>query len=163
MQSHVPNRLTFAMSLTTGTRLGQYEILAPLARGGMGEVYRARDTRLAREVAIKILKDSHARTPDWISRFEREARLLAALNHTNIAIIHGLEEAEGTSFLVMELVPGQTLAERLRRGMLPHGETLEIGIQIALAHGIGPRAWDHSPRSQARERHDHAGRQGQGP
>src|SRR5450755_3560040 len=98
------------MSLAPGTRLGPYEILAPIGAGGMGEVYRARDTKLDREVAIKILPESFANDPDRLARFEREAKALAALNHPNIAHIEGVEKRA----LVMELVVGETLRDRFR-------------------------------------------------
>ena len=130
------------MSLSPGQRLGPYEITAPLGAGGMGEVYRARDTRLGREVAIKALPAEVARDPERLARFRREAQLLAALNHPNVAAIHGLEEADGQPFLVLELVPGEDLAERLKRGALPADEALSIAEQIAGAleeaheHGI---------------------------
>ena len=104
------------MALTVGTRLGPYETLAPLGAGGMGEVYRARDTKLHRDVAIKVLPESVAGDPDHLARFQREAQVLAALNHPNIAHIHGLEESSGIRALVMELVEGPTLAERLAAG-----------------------------------------------
>ena len=96
------------MMMTAGTRLGPYEILAPIGAGGMGEVYRARDTRLERDVAIKCLPDAVAADPDRLARFRREARTLAALNHPHIAAVYELEEAEGVHALVMELVPGET-------------------------------------------------------
>ena len=99
--------------LSAGTQLGLYEIVAPLGAGGMGEVYRARDTRLKREVALKVLPDAFASDPDRLERFQREAELLATLNHPNIAAIYGVEESAGTYALVMELVEGRTLAERL--------------------------------------------------
>ena len=121
------------MSLSPGTRLGPYEILAPLGAGGMGEVYRARDTRLGREVAVKVLPQTLAADPERMARFEREARLLASLNHTNIAAVHGLEESSSTRALVMELVEGSTLAERLERGALGLDEALPIARQIAEA------------------------------
>ena len=95
------------MSLAAGTRLGPYEILAPLGAGGMGEVYRARDTRLKREVALKVLPDSFASDPQRMARFQREAEVLASLNHPNIATIYGVEESNGVRALVMELVPGR--------------------------------------------------------
>ena len=104
------------MALSSGGRLGAYEILGSLGSGGMGEVYRARDTRLQREVAVKTLPAGFAQDPDRLSRFQREAQLLASLNHPNIASIYGLEESEGIRFLVMELVEGETLAERLASG-----------------------------------------------
>src|ERR1700690_730983 len=99
------------MSLPVGGKLGPYEILAPLGKGGMGEVYRAKDTRLGREVAIKVLPEAFACAPDRVARFRREARLLASFNHPNIAAIYEFDEAKGTLFLVMELVLGQTLKQ----------------------------------------------------
>jgi serine/threonine protein kinase/Flp pilus assembly protein TadD len=121
------------MTLAPGTRLGPYEIVAPLGAGGMGEVVRARDTRLGREVAIKGLPAAFAQQPERLARFEREARLLASLNHANIAAIYGLEESAGTSYLVLELVEGESLAQRLARGALPLREALEIAGQVAAA------------------------------
>jgi serine/threonine protein kinase len=119
------------MLLTPGTRLGPYEIVAPLGAGGMGEVYRATDPRLGRDVAIKALPPEFSRDPDRLARFEREARLLASLSHTNIAGIHGIEEVDGTRYLVLEFVPGETLATRLTRGPLPPDDAIEIAKQIA--------------------------------
>jgi len=116
-----------------GRRLGVYQVLSPLGAGGMGEVYKARDTKLGRDVAIKVLPPVYVHDPEWVARFEREARLLAALNHPNIATIHGLEQSEGAHYLVMELVPGETLAERLRQGPLGIEQALRIGSQIAEA------------------------------
>src|SRR5687768_5593925 len=104
------------MTFSAGTRLGPYEITASLGVGGMGEVYRARDARLKREVALKILPESFANDPERLARFQREAEVLASLNHPNIAAIHGLEESNSTRALVMELVAGETLAERIARG-----------------------------------------------
>ena len=121
------------MSLTPGTRLGPYEIVAPLGAGGMGEVYRAKDTRLGREVAIKGLPEGFANHSERLARFEREARLLASLSHPNIASIHGLEESSGTPYLVLELVEGETLSARIARGPLPVREALEMVAQIAAA------------------------------
>ncbi|HUJ21630.1 MAG TPA: protein kinase [Bryobacteraceae bacterium] len=121
------------MPLTAGGKLGPYEILAPLGAGGMGEVYRARDTRLAREVAIKALPDAFANNADRLARFEREAQILASLNHPNIAAIHELEEHNDAKYLVLEYVPGETLAERIGRGALAVDESLEISKQIAEA------------------------------
>jgi serine/threonine protein kinase len=103
------------MSIAIGTRLGVYEVIAPIGAGGMGEVYRARDTRLKREVALKILAESFANDPGRLARFQREAEVLASLNHPNIAAIHGLEEGDGIRALVMELVEGETLADRIAR------------------------------------------------
>jgi len=119
--------------IEAGTRLGSYEILSPLGAGGMGEVYRARDTKLGREVAIKVLPEEFTQHPQKLARFEREAKLLAALNHPGIATLHGLEESEGKPFLVMELVEGQTLADRISQGPIPVGEALELSLQIAEA------------------------------
>src|SRR5262245_58987805 len=121
------------MSLAGGTRLGPYEITAAIGAGGMGEVYRARDTRLKRDVALKILPESFATDPERLARFQREAEVLASLNHPNIAAIHGLEEADGTRALVMELVEGETLAGRIARGPIPIDEELAIAKQIAEA------------------------------
>src|SRR5437870_906523 len=101
------------MPLKPGTQLGSYEILGLLGVGGMGEVYRARDNKLKREVAIKVLPDAFARDPERVARFRREAQLLASLNHTNIAAIYGLEISDGRTFLVLELVEGETLAQRI--------------------------------------------------
>src|SRR5687768_7245249 len=104
------------MALQSGTRLGPYEILAPLGAGGMGKVYRATDTNLGRQVAIKVLPDTFAHDPDRLARFEREAKTLASLNHPNIAQIYGLEKSDGVRALVMELVEGPTLADRVAKG-----------------------------------------------
>ena len=119
------------MKLADGTRIGAYEIRAALGAGGMGEVYRARDTRLDRDVAIKVLPDAFAADPERVARFEREARTLAALNHPHVAHIYGVEEQRGVRALVMELVDGETLAERLARGALPLEDALPIARQIA--------------------------------
>jgi len=119
------------MPIAPGARLGPYEILAPLGAGGMGEVWRARDARLNREVAIKSLPATFADDPERLARFEREARLLAALQHARIATIHGLEESDGRPFLVMELVAGDSLADRIASGAIPVGEALDIARQIA--------------------------------
>src|SRR3984893_9508906 len=122
------------MALASGTKLGPYEIAAQIGAGGMGEVYRARDSKLGRDVAIKVLPEAFAHDADRLSRFEREAKLLASLNHPNIATIHGLEDSNGTSYLVMELVPGETLAQRIKReGAVPVEESLTIARQIAEA------------------------------
>lgn len=121
------------MALSSGTRLGSYEILAPLGAGGMGEVYRARDTKLKREVAIKVLLPSLADDEERLKRLEREAQLLASLNHPNIAAIHGLEEEAGQPFLVLELVEGPTLAERIQQGPIRLEEALAIAKQMAAA------------------------------
>jgi eukaryotic-like serine/threonine-protein kinase len=120
------------MSLVSGTRLGSYDVVAPLGAGGMGEVYRARDTRLGRDVALKILPAAWAADPDRVARFQREAQVLAALNHQNIAQIYGFEDGpSGASALVMELVEGTTLAERMATGPLPIDDALSIAAQMA--------------------------------
>jgi len=116
-----------------GRTLGQYEILRPLGAGGMGEVYRARDSKLKRDVAIKLLPEDVAGDPERLVRLQREAELLAALNHPNIAAIYNLEEHDGAHFLVLELIEGETLDARLRRGALPIGEALDLCGQIAEA------------------------------
>jgi serine/threonine-protein kinase len=119
------------MPLSDGTRLGPYEILSALGAGGMGEVYRARDTKLDRAVAIKILPEAFAADTERIARFQREAKTLASLNHPNIAHIHGLEESNGVRALVMELVEGEDLAQRIARGAIPVDEALPIAKQMA--------------------------------
>ena len=119
--------------MKSGTQLGSYEILSPLGKGGMEEVWRARDSKLGREVAIKTLPEEFAKDEERLARFEREAKLLASLNHPNIATIHGLEEHNGTRFLVLELVEGDTLADRLKRGAIPVEESLKLALQIAEA------------------------------
>jgi serine/threonine-protein kinase len=132
------------LSLTIGTRLGVYEVTAQVGEGGMGQVYRARDTKLNRDVALKILPDAFANDPDRLARFTREAQTLASLNHPNIAHIHGLEEgragqagqagqAEHAAFIVMELVEGEDLSQRIARGAIPIDEALPIAKQIAEA------------------------------
>src|SRR6202795_4707842 len=121
------------MALLSGARLGPYEIVAPLGAGGMGEVYRARDTKLGRDVALKIIPDTFALDADRIARFKREAQVLASLNHPNIAAIHGFEDSGETHALVLELVEGETLADRIARGPIPLDEALPIARQIAEA------------------------------
>jgi eukaryotic-like serine/threonine-protein kinase len=122
-----------ALALTPGTRLGPYEVTAQIGVGGMGEVYQATDTNLKRQVAIKVLPEAVATDPERLARFQREAEVLAALNHPNIAHIHGLEKADGSTALVMELVEGPTLADRVARGPIPVDEALPIARQIAEA------------------------------
>jgi hypothetical protein len=121
------------MSLAAGQRLGPYEIVSTLGAGGMGEVYRARDTKLNRDVAIKVLLPAVANDPDRLARFSREAQVLASLNHPNIAAIYGIEEANGVTALVMELVEGEDLSQRIARGAIPITEALPIARQIAEA------------------------------
>src|ERR1700751_1549653 len=130
------------MSVCDGTRLGPFEILSSIGAGGMGEVYRAKDTRLDRIVALKVIPEVFAADADRMARFEREAKLLASLNHPHIAAIYGLEESSTTNALVMELVEGPTLADRIAAGPIPLGEALPIAKQIAEAleyahdHGV---------------------------
>ncbi len=119
------------MPLKEGARLGPYEILAPLGAGGMGEVYRARDTRLDRTVAIKVLPEHLAQNPEARQRFEREARAVASLNHPHICVLHDIGQQDGIDFLVLEYLEGETLAQRLERGPLPLDQVLRYGAQIA--------------------------------
>ncbi len=121
------------MAIAPGDRLGAYQIVAPLGAGGMGEVWRATDTTLGRDVAIKVLPAAFSADAERLARFEREAKLLASLNHPNLAGIYGLHEHQGGRFLAMELVPGEDLAERPKRGPLPIGEALDVARQIAEA------------------------------
>ena len=129
------------MALSVGDRLGPYEVVGALGAGGMGQVYRARDSRLGREVALKILSDLVASDPERIARFEREARTLASLSHPNIAGIHGLEDSGGVQALVLELVEGPTLADRLAAGPMPLDDALGVARQITdaleAAHDVG--------------------------
>jgi serine/threonine protein kinase len=121
------------MALAASARLSSYEGLSALGSGGMGEVYRARDTKLNRDVALKVLPDVFTADPDRLARFKREAHVLASLNHPNIAAIYGVEESEGVRALVLELVEGPTLADRLASGPIPIDEALPIAKQIAEA------------------------------
>src|SRR5208337_3610636 len=116
--------------VTPGTRVGSYEILAAIGAGGMGEVYRARDAKLGRDVAIKVLPEAFARNAERMARFQREAKVLASLNHPNIASIYGLEDSGTTHALVMELVDGPTLADRIKQGPIPISEALPIAKQM---------------------------------
>jgi eukaryotic-like serine/threonine-protein kinase len=130
------------MQINPGTRIGPYEIIGPLGAGGMGEVYRARDARLARDIAIKAMPEGFAQDPERLGRFEREARLLASLNHANIASIHGVEEAAKHRYLVLEFVDGETLAARIKRRPLPVDDAIEIccdvaaGVEAAHENGV---------------------------
>src|SRR6202035_2064891 len=117
------------MALPVGTKLGRYEIVSPLGAGGMGEVYLARDLKLGRSVAIKVLPSEVAKDPEKLDRFKREAKVLASLNHPNIASIYGFEDTDKPG-LVMELVEGPTLADCLRAGPMPADEALPIAKQI---------------------------------
>jgi len=119
------------MNLAPGTRLGPYEILAPLGAGGMAEVYRARDTRLGREVAVKVLPQHLSSSPEVRARFEREAKTVSSLNHPHICVLYDVGREGDTDYLVMELVEGETLAQRLVKGALATAEVLKLGAQIA--------------------------------
>src|SRR5687767_953710 len=119
------------MRLTPGTRIGRYEISRSLGAGGMGEVYRARDSRLNRDVAIKALPGHFDADDERVTRFEREAQLLASLNHPHIAAIYGIEEAEASQFIVLEIVEGGTLSERLAAGPMDVGEAVRIARDVA--------------------------------
>src|SRR5438067_588762 len=121
------------MPLNQGSRLGPYEILSAIGAGGMGEVYRARDMKLGRDVALKVIPDTFALDPDRLARFKREAQVLASLNHPHIAAIYGFEDSGETHVLVLELVEGETLADRIARGAIPLDEALPIAKQIAEA------------------------------
>src|SRR2546421_5654686 len=118
------------MPLTSGSKLGPYEIQSPLGAGGMGEVYRARDTRLDRTVAVKILPAHLSDNPEAKQRFEREARVISSLNHPHICTLHDVGSQDGTSYLVMEFVQGESLEARLLRGALPLKQALDCGVQI---------------------------------
>src|SRR5262245_6758970 len=128
------------MPLDAGSRLGPYEIVAPLGAGGMGEVYRARDARLGRDVAVKVLPQHLTANDGARARFEREARLVSGLSHPNIGALYDVGRENSTDYLVMELVEGETLAGRIARGPLPTTEVLRIGAQIAEALDAAHRA-----------------------
>src|SRR5215472_2739 len=131
------------MALAPGTRLGPYEILQPIGAGGMGEVYRARDTRLERTVAVKILPPHLSSDPVRKQRFEREAKIVSNLNHPHICVLHDIGSQDGIDYLVMECVQGETLTERLQKGPLPLDQVLKFGAQIAVWRNLLPRwqAW----------------------
>ena len=130
------------MALSAGTRLGHYDVTALLGEGGMGQVWQATDTQLNRQVALKILPDAFAADPDRLARFQREAQVLASRNHPNIAAIYGIEQGDDTRALVLELVEGPILADRIAKGPIPLDEALPIAEQIAeapeFAHERGP-------------------------
>jgi serine/threonine protein kinase len=128
------------MPLHAGSKLGPYEIVAPLGSGGMGEVYRARDTRLERTVAVKILPANISADPLAKQRFEREAKTISGLNHPKICVLHDVGSQDGVDYLVMECVEGETLAKRLEKGPLPLEQTLKYGAQIADALDKAHRA-----------------------
>src|SRR5918998_190731 len=119
------------MPLSAGDKLGPYEVLAPIGAGGMGEVYKARDKRLDRTVAIKVLPEHIAKREDLRARFEREARAVASLNHPHICTLHDVGKQDGVDFLVMEYLDGETLADRLERGPVPLEQVLKYAMQIA--------------------------------
>ena len=121
------------MPLSPGTRISPYEIVTPLGTGGMGEVYRARNIRLGRDVALKVLPAEFARDAERIARFEREAKLLASLNHPNIAVLYGVEHVDGLLALALELIEGESLADRLKRGALAMDEAFDVADQVATA------------------------------
>ena len=121
------------MALTVGSRLGHYDVTALIGEGGMGQVYRATDTQLGRDVALKILPDAFAADPDRLARFQREAQVLASLNHSGIAAIYGIEKGDDTQALVLELVEGPTLADRIAKGPIPLDEALSVA-----KHRISP-------------------------
>jgi len=130
------------MGLSPGTRLGHYDVTALIGEGGMGQVWQATDTQLNRQVALKILPDAFAANPDRLARFQREAQVLASRNHPNIAAIYGIEQGDDTRALVLELVEGPNLADRIAKGPIPLDEALPIAEQIAeapeFAHERGP-------------------------
>src|SRR5688572_22544685 len=129
------------MSLSAGAKIGPYEILSPIGAGGMGEVYKARDTRLDRTVAIKVLPDHIAQREDLRARFEREARAVASLNHPHICTLHDIGTQDGIGgYMVMEYVEGETLAARIERGAIPLDQALKFAIQIADALDRAHRA-----------------------
>ena len=130
------------MALATGTRIGPYEVTSPLGAGGQGEVYKARDTRLDRFVAIKVLPERLSQNPELKARFEREAQTLAKLSHPHICPVFDIGQQDGTDYLVMEFLEGETLARRLDKGALPIDEVLKIAIEIADALDKAHRHWD---------------------
>jgi serine/threonine protein kinase len=149
------------MPLAAGTQIGPFEVLGLLGAGGMGEVYRARDTRLKREVAIKVLPDAFARDPERIARFQREAEMLATLNHPNIGAVYGFEQ-EATA-LILELVEGPTLADRLVHGAVPVDEACAIANQIADALVAAHDKNVIPSRSETGQHQGHARRKSEGP
>ena len=151
------------MTLDPGGRLGGFEILGALGAGGMGEVYRARDTRLGREVALKVLPEALAADRDRLSRFEQEARAASALNHPNIVTIHEIGRDGETTFVAMELVDGKTLRELAISGPMPVRKVLNVAAQISEGPGQGARGGDRASGSEARERDGLQGRVRQDP
>ncbi len=149
------------MALEVGSRLGHYDVTALIGEGGMGQVYQATDTKLNRQVALKILPEAFATDPDRLARFQREAQVLASLNHPGIAAIYGIEESDDTRALVLELVEGPTLADRIAQGPIPVDEALPIAKQIAealeAAHEAGVIHRDLKPAHQASRRRKRQG------
>ena len=141
------------MPLLPGTRLGPYEILSLVGAGGMGEVYKARDTRLDRTVAIKILPDTLAADPQFRERFDREARAISQLDHPHICALYDVGEQDGTAFLVMQYLEGETLADRLAKGALPLDQALKTAIEIADGARQGAPRGHRPPGSEARQHH----------
>ena len=139
--------------LAAGARLGPYEIVSPLGAGGMGEVYKARDTRLERTVAIKVLPSHLSTSSESRQRFEREAKTISQLSHPHICALHDVGREGETEYLVMEYLEGETLADRLARGPLPLEQTLRYGMQVADALDKAHRAGDRPPGLEARQRH----------
>ncbi|HUL77295.1 MAG TPA: serine/threonine-protein kinase [Vicinamibacteria bacterium] len=139
------------MSLSAGSRLGPYEVLSPLGAGGMGEVYRARDPRLGRDVALKVVAGDEAPSPERLRRFEREARAVAALKHPHILAVHDVGSHEGQPYVVFELLEGETLRERLSRGPLPVSKAIELAVQVchalSTAHARGVVHRDLKPEN----------------
>src|SRR4249920_1505973 len=137
--------------LTPGTRLGPYEILSPIGTGGMGEVYKARDTRLDRTVAVKVLPEQIAQREDLRARFEREARAVASLNHPHICVLHDIGSQDGAGYMVMEYMEGETLAARIAKGAVPLNQALALASQIAdaldRAHRAGVTHRDVKPQN----------------
>ena|SRR5215469_1958349 len=140
------------MAIQSGTHVGPYEIVSAIGAGGMGEVYRARDSKLGRDVAIKVLPEAFARDADRMARFQREAKVFASLSHPNIATIYGLEDSGSTRALVMELVEGSTLADRIEVGPVAIDEALPIAKQIWTRSAQNSVATKSSPRSVRAER-----------
>jgi serine/threonine protein kinase len=139
------------MPLAAGTRLGPYEVLSPAGAGGMGEVYRARDTRLGRVVAVKVLPSALAQNAELRRRFEQEARSISKLSHPHICTLYDIGNHDGIEFLVLEYLEGETLDQRLRRGPLPSEQVVQYALQIAEA--LDSARGHYSPRSQARKYH----------
>ena len=135
-----PEPVSFYLMLQTGDKLGPYEILSAIGAGGMGEVYKARDTRLDRSVAVKVLPEHIAKREDLRMRFEREARAVASLNHPNICTLFDIGSQDGTSYMVMELMEGETLAARIKKGPIPLEQALSFAAQIADALDRAHRA-----------------------